>query len=86
MPDSASLRLEFGNCMGERVPGGIAADRLEGDLQERFAVAHASVEARRAAGDLGFLDLPYASDTVGQVKDLAEGFGQWFRISSADKA
>jgi glucose-6-phosphate isomerase len=64
--------------MAERVQGGLGSDRLEGDLQDRFAQAHQSVEARRGTGDLGFLDLPYAADTVRQVRELADGFGQWF--------
>ncbi len=52
--------------------------RLERDLAQRFTAAHAAVEDRRAAGDLGFLDLPYASESAAAVKEVADGFGQWF--------
>lgn len=78
MSDSPRIRLDFGNLMAARVEGGLEAERLDGDLQARFQSAYASVEARRAAGDMGFFDLPYAGDTVGQVRELADGFGQWF--------
>jgi len=37
-----------------------------------------AVDARRAGGDLGFLDLPYASETVDRVTEFADGFAQWF--------
>jgi glucose-6-phosphate isomerase len=36
------------------------------------------MEDRRTAGELGFLDLPYAGDTCRRVRELADGFGQWF--------
>jgi glucose-6-phosphate isomerase len=72
------VELDFGNLLSERVEGGLDANRLGGDLQARFASAYAAVEARRAGGDMGFFDLPFAGDTVQQVRDLADGFGQWF--------
>jgi glucose-6-phosphate isomerase len=72
------IRLDFGNMMAPRVAKGIEPDDLAGELATRFAEAHGVVEASRASGALGFLDLPYAKETVGQVKQLAEGFGQWF--------
>jgi glucose-6-phosphate isomerase len=78
MTDSARARLDYANLLAPGVEGGVDPARLEGDLAERFRTAHAAVEARRAAGDLGFLDLPYATETAASVKEVADGFGQWF--------
>lgn len=72
------IRLEYGNLMASRVAGGVERDRLNGDLEAAFTSAMSSMAARRATGDLGFLDLPSDQETVGQVKALADGFGQWF--------
>ncbi|MBW3534095.1 MAG: glucose-6-phosphate isomerase [Gemmatimonadetes bacterium] len=70
--------LDLNNVMAPLLEGGLDPDRLEGDLQERFAAAHAHVEERRATGELGFFDLPHASETAGHVREVAESFGQWF--------
>ncbi len=73
-----SVRFDFGNLLAPRVAGGFAPERLTGDLAERFRAAHAVVEAQRADGVLGFLDLPYSDETVARVVELADGFAQWF--------
>jgi glucose-6-phosphate isomerase len=71
--------LDYGNMLAPRLDGaGIHPEDLSGRLAERFAHAHEVVEARKAAGDLGFFDLPYATDTLARVRELADGFGQWF--------
>jgi glucose-6-phosphate isomerase len=72
------VRLDFGNMMAPLLDGGVDPKAFSGGLTEAFARAYRAVEASRAEGVLGFLDLPYAQETVGQVKQLAEGFGQWF--------
>lgn len=72
------VRFDFGNMMAARVEGGVAEDRLEGDLADRFRGAHAAVSQRADDGDLGFLGLPFATETVGRVTELADGFAQWF--------
>jgi glucose-6-phosphate isomerase len=72
------VRFDFGNMMAPRVEGGVGAAHLAGPLSEAFRMAHERFEARRTGGELGFLDLPYASETVAQVEELAEGYGQWF--------
>lgn len=66
--------IDFGNMMAGRIgpvgtgPGGIRPGRLEGDLAARFREARRVVEARRGAGELGFLELPHdrglAADTL----------------------
>ncbi|HSG08676.1 MAG TPA: glucose-6-phosphate isomerase [Longimicrobiales bacterium] len=73
-----SLRLDFANLLSAHTAGGVGPERLDGELADRFRVAYGSVETRRATGDMGFFDLPYAADTVAQVRELADGFGQWF--------
>ena len=72
------VRLDFGNVMAPALSEGVDESLFLGGLSEAFAEAHTAVEARRSQGDLGFLDLPHASETVEQVKTLADGFGQWF--------
>jgi len=73
-----SVRVDFGNIMAPALQGGVEAELFDGSLAESFAEAHAAVEAQRSSGVLGFLDLPYASETMEQVQTLAEGYGQWF--------
>ncbi len=72
------VRLDYANLLTPNVSGGVDPARLGGDLAERFRAAHAAVEARRAKGDMGFFDLPRATETAEGVKQLADGFGQWF--------
>lgn len=72
------LRIDFGNAMASRVEGGVDPARLSGPLAAAFGRAHATFEQRRARGELGFLDLPYASEGVARVRELADGFAQWF--------
>lgn len=72
------IRFDYGNMMSPRCDGGVDPERLTSDLAERFRAAHASVEAQRADGVLGFLELPYAEETVDRVVELADGFAQWF--------
>jgi glucose-6-phosphate isomerase len=72
------VRLDFGNMMAPLLASGLEPEAFSGELAEGFTRAHGAVESARSEGVLGFLDLPYAGETVGQVKQLAEGFGQWF--------
>lgn len=72
------VRFDYGNLMAPRLEGGVEPAALEGMLATAFGTAHARFERRRDNGELGFLDLPLATETVTQVRDLADGFGQWF--------
>lgn len=72
------LRLDYANLLEPHVSGGTDPERLAGELASRFRGAHEAVEARRAGGDMGFFDLPWATDTLSRVRELADGFGQWF--------
>ena len=73
------LTLDYANLLSPAAgSGGIDPDRLGGDLADRFRASHAVFEERRADGQLGFLDLPYASATASRVQEVADSFGQWF--------
>ncbi len=74
------LTLDLNGALAPLLPGGLDPARLEpgGDLAESFGRAHEVFERRRLAGELGFLSLPWAGDTARRVRELADGFGQWF--------
>ncbi len=67
------ITLDFSNMVMERLgAGGIDPERLGGDLGDRFRSAHESVESARGSGEMGFFDLPYDSDVLGHVQELAD--------------
>jgi glucose-6-phosphate isomerase len=74
-----TLQLNHENMLSTRVGvgRGIDPDRLH-SLTERFRSVHADVERRRAAGQLGFYDLPYLNEIVETIERFAEGGGQAF--------
>lgn len=73
------VTLDHANFLTPRVgDGGVDPDRLEGVLSERFQEIHREVERRREEGELGFYGLPYASESMRQVQEVADSFGQWF--------
>lgn len=72
------VRFDFGNLMSPHVECGPDEAEFSSTLTERFQDAHASLDARRATGDLGFLDLPYAVESIDRVVEFADGFAQWF--------
>ncbi len=75
------LALDVNNMLAPRLQGeGVDPQRLagSGDLAAAFARAHAEMERRRAAGQLGFLELPHNLDVARTVSELADSFGQWF--------
>lgn len=75
----SNLDLQFGHVLKSVLgENGIADERLSGDLAESFRHAHTAVEERRATGEMGLFDLPYASELAAQTVELADGFGQWF--------
>ena len=69
-----ALRIDFGNLMADRVEGGIEPDHFEGELARSFEAAHTFLESKGGDGELGFIDLPYATESVEQVSELADGF------------
>ena len=67
------ITLDFSNMVMERLGGGgIDPDRIGGDLADRFRSAHEDVESRRRSGEMGFFELPYASDGLRQAEELAD--------------
>ena len=73
------IKLDYNNMLRPRLGDGrgIDPERL-GALAERFRRIHADVESRRDGGDLGFYQLPYASEVVDAIEQFAEGPGQAF--------
>jgi len=68
--------VDFGNMIAGVIEGGgIGPDRLRGDLAERFRGAHAEVEERRAAGEMGFFDLPGNRALAAETRRAADGCG-----------
>jgi glucose-6-phosphate isomerase len=65
-----ALRIDFTNMMGDIVDGGIAASDWT-SAAERFRGAHAGLERRRQAGELGFLALPTDESLHRQTVDFA---------------
>lgn len=80
----SDLTVDFANMVSANlVPcagrsRGIDADALDGRLESRLSAALAELEAQRESGLLGFLDLPGADAGGGGVREVADGFGQWF--------
>jgi len=73
------ITLDYGNMMAAHLDGrGVDPAALEGALERRFREALADLERWKEEGELGFLDLPYATETVERVRETADGFGQWF--------
>lgn len=64
--------LDFGNMLAGVLPrGGIDPARLNADLAGRFRRAFAEVEARRAAGEIGFFGLPRDKALADRVRKAA---------------
>lgn len=73
------LIVDVTNCLASRLEGaGLAPEQLRGFLADRFRAAHADVEARRAAGEMGFFALPGNAEGVARIREVADSFGQWF--------
>ncbi len=73
------VTLDYANMLAPALDGaGLEPERLEEDLEEAFGRAMEVLDERREAGELGFLELPYAGDTARSVQEAADGFGQWF--------
>lgn len=73
------LTLDYTNMLAPSLDGGgLDPERIPDELSRTFADAMDVVEGRKERGELGFLELPYASETARQVQEAADGFGQWF--------
>src|SRR5438270_14067717 len=65
-----ALRIDFTNMMGDVVDGGIAGSDWS-SATDAFRTAHAGLERRRTAGELGFLALPTDEALHRQSLDFA---------------
>ena len=65
------IHLDYTNMLAPAVAGGIPADAWE-KADALFAKAHAEFERRRAAGELGFLDLPADAALHAQSVEFAK--------------
>ena len=73
-----SIRLDYGNFIAPRLPGGIDPSVLSTSMRVAFEAAFSTVSAWREEGNLGFLDLPYATDSVARISEFVDGFGPSF--------
>ena len=65
-----SLTLDYSFMLADAVTGGVSPDDFSA-ARTTFREAHASVDARRRSGELGFFDLPSDRALIGQVLDFA---------------
>jgi glucose-6-phosphate isomerase len=72
-----TIRIDFTNMMAAGTGGGLGDDAWARG-REAFARAHEAFGARRAAGELGFVDLAAASGGTEQIRAFADGAGQAF--------
>jgi glucose-6-phosphate isomerase len=72
------LRLDYNNMLSTRLgKRGVDAVRFE-RTAARFNDVHTQVTRQRSAGELGFFDLPFETETVQQIRAFADGVGQAF--------
>jgi glucose-6-phosphate isomerase len=70
------LVLDYTNMLSPALGGrGLAEDFVDAETKQ-FAEAHADTEKRRAERELGFFDLPYASQVVDEIQQFADTIGQ----------
>ena len=73
---SERLSLDYTRMLADSTAGrGLDPAALDG-LAGRFRDIRQDVDARRAAGRLGFLDLPYEKTVVERIRAFADGIGQ----------
>jgi len=71
--------LDVNLMLAPSLPGvGLDPARLNGAMAERFREVYDDIKGRRAKGEIGFFDLPWASETARHVQKVADSFGQWF--------
>src|SRR5687767_8033904 len=68
--------IDYTNMLAPALGGrGIDSDFVS-ENAKAFADAHTDTEARRAAKELGFFDLPYASHVIDEIQQFADTIGQ----------
>ncbi len=67
--------IDFGNMVAGVLEGaGMDPRRMRGDLARRFRDAHAQVETRGRAGEMGFFDLPRDAALAAATRRAADAF------------
>jgi len=69
--EAMSVRLDVNGMMAEAIgQAGVGTDEVDGLAMRAVETAHA-LQAKRAAGELPFYDLPYQKEAIGITKALA---------------
>lgn len=72
-----AIGLDYNNCMSEFVGGqGLSATELE-DLAPRLAAVHQELAEARQSGSLAFMDLPYQTAALANVRQVAKPLLEW---------
>lgn len=72
------IALDYTNMLQPALNGRGLAPRELDEFASPFQAAHADVERRREARELGFFELPYSSALVAEIQKFADGVGQSF--------
>ena len=73
-----AIHLDYSNMLAANVPGGGISDAAWDGAGTAFAAARRTLEAQRAAGALGFLDLAEGHASIAELRQFADGAGQAF--------
>jgi glucose-6-phosphate isomerase len=72
-----AIGLDYNNCMSEFVGAqGLSAAELE-DLAPRLAAVHQELAEARRSGNLAFMDLPYQTAALANVRQVAKPLLEW---------
>jgi len=72
-----AIHLDYSNMFASSVPGAVD-DAMWSAAATSFTAAQRTFDQRRAAGELGFIDLATSADSLQALHDFADGVGQSF--------
>jgi glucose-6-phosphate isomerase len=72
-----AISLDYNYAMADFVGEQGLGDRDLEELIPRLKVVHQELAAAREKGDLAFLDLPYRTEVVKEIKSLAKPYLEW---------
>ena len=72
-----AIHLDYSNMFASNVPGAVD-DAMWSAAATSFTAAQRTFDQRRAAGELGFIDLATSADSLQALHDFADGVGQSF--------
>ena len=78
-PERPYLHIDYTNMLAQNIGAehGITQPEWDG-IKPALMQAHSRLKAKRAEGKLPFMDLPYQSDLVAQIRKLADELGGQF--------